>query len=104
MFSRVALNVTATVMPLYLTTALGFVGENSSIDTNFSIAAVPLSMYICSMAFSIFGQARVQRHYPSSRAPVMFIAALVIMASSLPLTGLSAGNWSKYLVYPCAGL
>jgi hypothetical protein len=58
MFSRVALNVTATVMPLYLTETLGFVGEGE-IDTSFTIAAVPLYAYICSMFFSIFGQSRI---------------------------------------------
>ena len=54
MFARVSLNVTATVMPLYLTSTLGFVGERE-IDTSFAIAAVPLYAYICSMIFSVFG-------------------------------------------------
>ena len=58
MFARVSLNVTATVMPLYLTETLGFVGERE-IDTSFAIAAVPLYAYICSMVFSVFGQNRL---------------------------------------------
>ena len=63
MFARVALNVTATVMPLYLTETLGFVGKGE-IDTSFNIAAVPLFAYICSMFFSIFGQAKIQARFP----------------------------------------
>lgn len=54
MFARVALNVTATVTPLYLTETLGFAG-GGQIDTSFAIAAVPLYAYIFSMLFSVFG-------------------------------------------------
>lgn len=100
MFARVSLNVTATVMPLYLSETLGFVGERQ-IDTSFAIAAVPLYAYICSMIFSVFGQRRVTERYRSRRAP-MVLALLFTTVSSLPLLLLDKYDWCKQMVYPCA--
>ena len=103
MSSRVALNVTATLMPLYLTRALGFSGDRQ-LDTSFAIAAVPLYLYICSMLFSVFCQARVQSRTPNSRAPLMMIALVITALSSLPMIVLEKEDWCKHLIYPCACL
>ena len=100
MFSRVSLNVTATVMPLYLSETLGFQGERQ-IDTSFAIAAVPLYAYICSMIFSVFGQSRVTARYRSRKAP-MVLALLFTTVSSIPLLLLDKYDWCKQMVYPCA--
>lgn len=100
MFARVSLNVTATVMPLYLTETLGFVGEGT-IDTSFAIAAVPLYAYICSMIFSVFGQSSLQARYKSRRVP-MLLAFVFTCVSSIPMLLLDKVDWCKQLVYPCA--
>jgi len=56
MFARLALNVTATMQPLYLTTVTGFVAKEAE-GTSPIIAAVPLCSYICSLLFSVYFQA-----------------------------------------------
>jgi len=102
MSARVALNVTATIMPLYLTQSLGFVGEKK-IDTNFAIAAVPLYAYVCSMLFSIMGQSKIQAHFKNRKAPMIF-AVFFTTISSIPLLLIEKENWSRQMVYPCACL
>ena len=51
MFARLALNMTATFTPLYLTTVCGFVADEG---TSFAIASVPLVAYFCSLVYSFF--------------------------------------------------
>ena len=102
MMARIALNVTATVMPLYLTQTLGFVGERT-VDTHFAIAAVPLYAYVCSMLFSIIGQSRIQARFKNRKAPIIF-AVFFTTISSIPLLLIEKESWSRQLVYPCACL
>ena len=56
MFARLALNMTATFTPLYLTSVCGFVSDNG---TSAAIASVPLLAYIFSLLFSVFLQAKI---------------------------------------------
>jgi hypothetical protein len=51
MFARMALNSTATMMPLYLTTCTGFV-EKPGKGIPPQIALVPLCSYVCSLLFT----------------------------------------------------
>lgn len=55
MFSRISLNTSATIMPLYLDVVTEFKPSEGH-DTNIALAAVPLSAYIASLLFSVFLQ------------------------------------------------
>lgn len=58
MFARVALNTTATMMPLYLTTVTGFI-EQPDKGIPPQIALVPLCSYICSIIYTLKFQAKL---------------------------------------------
>ena len=55
MFARVAMNVTATIMPLYLKQVSKFTAP-AGMDTPIALASVPLTAYISSFLFSVFLQ------------------------------------------------
>lgn len=55
MFARISLNTTATIMPLYLDVVTEFKPPEGR-ETAIAIAAVPLTAYIASLIFSLFGQ------------------------------------------------
>lgn len=54
MFARIALNVTATMMPLYLTTVAGFVQKPGK-GIPYQIALVLLCSYTFSLLYSLYG-------------------------------------------------
>lgn len=58
MSARIALNSTATMMPLYLTSVTKFTPK-PGMDTSAQIASVPLVSYTFSLLFSLFAQARI---------------------------------------------
>ena len=58
MSARIALNSTATMMPLYLTAVTQF-RPKPGMDTSAQIASVPLVSYLFSLLFSLFAQARI---------------------------------------------
>ena len=53
MFARVAMNTTATIMPLYLKEVTKFTAP-AGMETPIALASVPLTAYICSLLFSVF--------------------------------------------------
>jgi len=80
MFARLALNMTATFTPLYLTTVCGFVSDEG---TSFAIASVPLASYTFSLIFSIFFQAKITQKYRNRFIPMM-MALILTAIGSLP--------------------
>lgn len=53
MLVRIAINVTMTVMPFYLTVVTGFGSDDPDKPTPVQLALVPLASYITSLIFSI---------------------------------------------------
>lgn len=100
MFARLALNMTATFTPLYLTSVTGFVTDGG---TSPVIASVPLSAYVFSLLFSVFAQAPITQKFRNRFIP-MLMAAVVTTASSVPFLFLSEDSWDKWLVYPLASV
>ena len=101
MSARIALNSTATMMPLYLKVVTEF-EPIEGMDTSPQIAAVPLVQYICSLLFSVFLQAKITQTFRNRLIP-MWMAVVVTVIGSVPL-GFLDGNEDKYIVYPCAAL
>ena len=99
MSARIALNTTATMMPLYLTSVTKFTPA-PGMDTSPQIASVPLVQYICSLLFSVFLQAKITQSFRNRLIP-MIMAVVTTVLGSAPL-GFLDGNADRYIVYPCA--
>jgi Na+/melibiose symporter-like transporter len=98
MLVRIAINVTMTMQPFYLDKVTGFT-PSDDVPTPVQLAEVPLLSYIASLIFSLFFQRRMiqclrNRFYP------MFVAIIIIIATSAPLAFLHSDSWDKNLVYP----
>lgn len=102
MFARLALNVTATMMPLYLNTVTGFEQtESGAIPPQ--IALVPLCSYICSLIFSLWIQAPLTQYFRNRLIP-MIISVVVTTIGSLPYAFLNTNPSINWLIYPCAAI
>ena len=101
MSARIALNATATMMPLYLRTVCLFT-PRPGMETSAQIASVPLVSYIFSLIFSLTLQARITQKFANRLVP-MAMAFVVTTIASVPL-GFLDGSDIRYLVYPCAAL
>ena len=101
MSARIALNSTATMMPLYLKTVTEFT-PRPGMETSGQIAAVPLVSYIFSLLFSLFLQAKITQKFANRLVP-MLMAFVVTSLGSIPL-GFLDGSGDRYIVYPCAAL
>lgn len=102
MFARIALNSTATMMPLYLTTCTGFVMvPDKGIPPQ--IALVPLCSYICSLIYTLYGQARITQKFRNRMIPLILSVGLVSLGS-IPYAFLTATSTVRWLVYPLAGV
>lgn len=98
MFVRLALNMTATFTPFYLTTVCGF---QSDTGTSVAIAAEPLVSYTFSLILSVGFQAKITQKYRNRFIP-MLMSLVLTTIGSIPFMFLSSDNWSKYLVYVLA--
>ena len=85
MFARIAMNVAAVFIPLYVATVTAKVNDEGeeSAETNFQVATVPLTAYTSSLLWSLFGQGWVNEKF-SSRLSPMLIALVLTAISSLP--------------------
>ena len=99
MSARIALNTTATMMPLYLTSVTKFTPAKG-MDTSPQIASVPLVQYICSLLFSVCLQAKITQSFRNRLIP-MIMAVVTTVIGSVPL-GFLDENADRYIVYPCA--
>lgn len=95
-----ALNCTATMMPLYLTVCTGFI-ELPGKGIPFEIALVPLCSYICSLLFTQFGQARMTQKL-RSRLVILVISMIITIIGTLPYVFLTTDPYNRWLVYPLA--
>jgi len=96
MLVRIAVNVTMTVQPFYLSLVTKFEASEEN-PTPPPLALVPLLSYIMSMIFSIWIQRPMTRCLRSRIAP-MFISFLIITVTSVPLFFLNVDN--RIWVYP----
>ena len=101
MSARIALNSTATMLPLYLTSVTQF-KPKPGMDTSPQIASVPLVQYICSLLFSVCLQAKITQRFRNRLIP-MIMAVVTTVIGSVPLAFLDNNN-DRYIVYPCAAL
>ena len=95
-----ALIVTATMMPLYLTTVTGFISTPDK-GIPAPIAAVPLCSYICSLIYTLKGQAKLSQMFRSRIFPLT-ISILFTSVGSVPYVFLNQTSNDKWLVYPLA--
>ena len=102
MFARMALNTTATMMPLYLTVCTGFV-QTPGRGIPPQIALVPLCSYTCSLLFTVYVQAKLTQRL-RNRLTIMAFAAVIIFVSTLPYAFLTTAASNNWLVYPLAGM
>ena len=100
MFARISLNTTATIMPLYLDVVTEFKPPEGR-DTSIALAAVPLSSYVASLAFSVFLQNWVTQKFRNRLIP-MIISIVVTAAGSMPMAFIGSGNgrWAIYALAP----
>lgn len=113
MFTRMAINITMTLIPFYLIYVLKFT-KSASEPTPPQIAMVPLVSYFSSMLFSFFGYGRMMRYFidpesncqtPSTRLSVLFIGMVLIILSSLPFIFLDSDySFLIYLMVPLQGI
>jgi hypothetical protein len=103
MFARIALNTTATMMPLYLATVTGFEQKGTDGSIPPQIALVPLCSYVCSLIFSIKFQQPLTQHFRNRLIPLV-ISTLVTTTGSLPYMFLTTNASTRWLVYPCAAV
>ena len=103
MFARLALNVTATMMPLYLVTVTEFGTLDGSGGIPPQIAVVPLCSYVCSLIFSVKFQAPMTQYLRNRLLP-MIISLVVTTVGSLPYAFLDSNTSTNWLVYPCAAI
>ena len=102
MFARIALNVNATMIPLYLTRVTMFEAKGE-LTTPWQLAVVPLCSYIASMLFSVFLQATITQKFKNRLIPLLMSAAVTTLGS-LPFAFLSEDPSSRWLVYPLSFL
>jgi len=100
MFARISLNVTASIMPLYLDVVTEFKPPEGK-DTNLALAAVPLSAYIASLLFSVFLQNWMTQRFRNRLIP-MSISIVVTALGSIPMAFLGSGSnrWAIYALAP----
>lgn len=98
MMVRIAVNVTATMMPFYLDRTCGW-NPTADVPTPVPLALVPLISYIMSMLFSIFVQQRMTQALRNRFLP-MLLAICIITLTSVPMGFLTpeTRNW----IYPLA--
>ena len=101
MFARIALNITATCMPLYLDTVSEF-KPKPGMDTAVALASVPLAAYLCSLIFSVTLQNWLTQHFRNRVIP-MGISIIVATLGSLPMAFFGSGNL-RNLMYIAASL
>ena len=99
-FARMALNTTATMMPLYLTTVTGY-EEVPGKGIPAPIAAVPLCSYICSLIYTQYGQAKLSQMFRSRIMPLVFSCVFTTIGS-VPYAFLNSDPSVTWLVYPLA--
>ena len=99
MMVRIAINVTMTMQPFYLTKSTGFLATEED-PTPVELALVPLISYILSLIFSLFLQQRLTRFLRNRFLP-MLVAIVIIVATSVPLAFLNESTQSY--VYPLVG-
>ena len=78
MFVRLAMNMTATFTPFYLTTVCGFVSDDG---TSIAIAAEPLVSYSFSLALSVFLQAKITQRFRTRFIPMLMSLFLTAVGS-----------------------
>ena len=61
MFARIALNVNATMIPLYLVHVTKF-KATGNLTTPWALAEVPLFFYVASMLMSVFWQENINEN------------------------------------------
>jgi Na+/melibiose symporter-like transporter len=99
MLVRVAVNVTMTMQPFFLTIVTKFPATEEN-PTPVELALVPLISYVISLIFSLFIQQPMTRALRNRFLP-MLIAILTLIVTSAPLAFLNKDN--QNWVYPLAG-
>ena len=102
MFARIALNVTATMMPLYLTTVTGFVQKPGK-GIPFQIALVLLFSYTFSLLYSLYGQVRLTKKFVNRLIPLA-LSIVVTGLGSIPYAFLTTDPNVIWLIYPLAAI
>lgn len=102
MFARIALNTTATIMPLYLVKTQGFLPKDGGEGTNINVAGVPLSSYVASLCWSAFAQNWVTQKFRNRLIPMM-MAICITAVGSIPMAFLGSGDL-RYMIYLLAPL
>lgn len=113
MFSRMAINITMTLIPFYLVYVLLF-EKSESEPTPPQIAMVPLASYFASMVFSFlcykplinyFTDSSSNLQTPSSRLYPLFIGVILVVVSSVPFLAIPPEHsWMIYIIIPCQGI
>lgn len=102
MFARMALNCTATMMPLYLTTCTGFeMVEGEGIPPQ--IALVPLCSYIFSLIYTLYGQGAITQKFRNRLIP-LGISCILTSLGTIPYAFLTADSSVRWMVYPLAAV
>ena len=113
MFTRMAINITMTLIPFYLIYVLKF-EQSDTEPTPPQIAMVPLASYTSSMMFSFFGYKPLLRLFideksqcqtPKSRLSPLFIGVVLIVCSSIPFLLLGPSySGMIYMMVPLQGI
>ena len=113
MFTRMAINITMTLIPFYLVYVLKF-EKSEKEPTPPQIAMVPLASYFSSMIFSFFLYRPLISHFsdpdsnwqtPSSRLYPLLIGVVLLVGSSFPFLIIQCSySWAMYLIVPCQGI
>lgn len=102
MFARIALNVTATMMPLYLTSVSGFVQQPGK-GIPYQIALVLLCSYTFSLLYSLYGQVFLTKRFINRLIPLA-LSILVTGVGSIPYAFLTTNPAVLWLIYPLAAI
>ena len=108
MFVRVAINVTMTMQPFYLTYVTEFGNASQDPDakveeeeTPVQVAIVPLISYIGQLVFSLLLQRKLTEKLRSRFLPLL-VALVLISIGSFPLALLNGEENIRWMVYPLA--
>ena len=104
MLVRVAINVTMTMQPFYITRATGYgklADGSMSKETPIQVAIVPLISYVGQLFFSLYLQRKLTEHLRNRFLPLL-VALTFITIGSFPLMFLNNEDNVRWLVYPLA--
>lgn len=102
MLARISMNVTASIMPFYLETVMGFEATDDK-PTPVQIAIVPLISYITSLIYSLFFQQKLTQYFRNRLIPILF-SVVIGGITAIPFMIMNTDPANNWLVYPASAL